>query len=203
VEEVVLTVPEDAGEIGEEGLEVDLLNLLVVRPLVDEGENLLTCFARVRPLPHFDRECHLNAPNLKKFDLDIRRIWVIKSDWIWNLEVLLVWELFGLLELLEVSVENIGQILVLFLAMELEAELKEVLSNFVVQMEELGILSERIHDNLCDLRVEVDPGDDLQFLDDFFKVTIGKEDELFRACFSFLDVGDRAILLILLVTLAE
>jgi len=115
----------------------------------------------------------------------------------------LLWELLCLLELLEVSVENIGQILVLFFALELQAEFKEVLSNFVVQVEEFGVLSERIHNDLCDLREELDFWSYLQLLDNFFKVTIGKEDELVRTCFSFLDMGDCAVLLNFLVTLTQ
>ena len=117
--------------------------------------------------------------------------------------VLLFRELLCLLELLEVGMENIGKILVLFLALELEAEFKEVLSHFVVQMEEFGVLSERIHDDLCDLCVEVDSWNDLQLLGNFFEVTIGKEDELLRTCLSFLDVGDCAVLHIFLVTFTQ
>ena len=70
-------------------------------------------------------------------------------------------------------------------------------------MEEFGVLSERIHDNFRDLSVEVDSGNDLQLFYDFFEITIGKENELLRTCLTFLDVGDRAILLIFLVTLAK
>ena len=143
-------------------------NLLV--SLVDQTEDYFTNFARVRPLFHFKRIFHLHAPDLKEFDLAIG---IIELNWVRDLGVLRIWELLSLLKLLEVCVKDVSQILVLFLAMELETELEEMLRNFVVQMEQFTVLSESIHDDLGYIGEEVDLRDDLQLLGDLFDVAIG------------------------------
>ena len=125
--------------------------------LVDQVENDLARPVGVRPLLHLDRVLNLVFPKFKKVLLALG---VVKLDGVGNLLVEeLVGVLLGLDQLLVVVVQRICQLPVLALAAELVAEGKQLLRHTVVQVEELGILTERVHDHLGHAGVEVDLGD--------------------------------------------
>lgn len=88
------------------------------------------------------------------------------------------WILLGLDELLEVIMEGVGQFSVLALASELEAESEQVACHLVVEMEQLGVLTEGLHDDLGHASVEVNPGDQTVLVNDTLKITVGEEEQL-------------------------
>ena len=77
------------------------------------------------------------------------------------------------------AVQRVSQLTVLTLALELETELEKVDSYLIVEMEQLGVLLDALHDRLRHRRVEINLGNQFVLLDDLFKVTIRHHDQLF------------------------
>ena len=82
--------------------------------------------------------------------------------------------------------ESLSEASVLSLAVELEAEVEKIVRDLVIDVKELGVLSECVHDDLCDTCVEVDPWDQPLLVNDLLKVTISQQDQLFRSRFDLL-----------------
>jgi len=58
------------------------------------------------------------------------------------------------------------------------AEVEERDSHRVVEVEKLGVLAQRVHDDLGYARVEVDAWDQTVLVNDFLQVTVGQKDKL-------------------------
>jgi len=98
VEQVVTTLEEDVGKLGEEGLQVASDDFLFL--LVDEVENDLTGLVGIGPLSHLDGVLDLSFTQLKEVLLAIE---VVQLDRVGDLRVEeLVWVLLGLDQLLVV-----------------------------------------------------------------------------------------------------
>ena len=74
----------------------------------------------------------MGTSQIKKFYLTFR---VIKLDWIGDLGVFRVWELFGFDKLLKVRVEHIRQFLIFLAALEFKAEFEEMRRYIVVKVQ--------------------------------------------------------------------
>ena len=171
MEEVVAALEEDVRELGEESLEVATDDLLFL--LVDEHKYDFTRAEGIGPVLHFESILDLSLAQLEKILLALR---IVEFDGIGDLAIgegLRV--LLSLDELLEVTVEGLGEATVLTLAVELVAELEELSSHEIVQVQKLGILAERVEDDLRDRGVEVDARDEAVLINDFLKLTVGKE----------------------------
>ena len=106
---------------------------------------------------------------------------VVKFDRVGDLCVeKLIRILLGLHQLLEVVVEGVSQLSVLALAAELVAEREEVLGDAIVEVEQLGVLAQSVHDHFGYARVEIDPWNQSILVDNILELTVGEEDELLR-----------------------
>ena len=106
---------------------------------------------------------------------------VVKFDRVGDLCVEeLIRVLLGLHQLLEVVVEGVSQLSVLALAAELVAEREEVLGDAIVEVEQLGVLAQSVHDHFGYARVEIDPWNQSILVDNILELTVGEEDELLR-----------------------
>ena len=106
---------------------------------------------------------------------------VLKFDRVGDLCVEeLIRVLLGLHQLLEVVVEGVSQLSVLALAAELVAEREEVLGDAIVEVEQLGVLAQSVHDHFGYARVEIDPWNQSILVDNILELTVGEEDELLR-----------------------
>lgn len=98
MEQVVSTVEEDVGELGEESLEVVPDDLLLL--LVDEGEDNLTGAVGIGPLLHLDGVLHLGLAELEQ---EFLAVGVVQLHWVRNLGVDEgLWVFLSLDKLLEV-----------------------------------------------------------------------------------------------------
>lgn len=112
---------------------------------------------------------------------------VVKFDRVGDLCVEeLIRVLLGLHQLLEVVVEGVSQLSVLALAAKLVAEREEILGDAIVEVEQLGVLAQSVHDHFGYARVEVDPWNQSILVDNILKLTIGEEDELLRGSVNLL-----------------
>ena len=146
MEEVVATLEEDGGQLGEEGLQVAPDDLLFL--LVDQSEDDLTGSVSIRPLSHFESILHLSLAQLEQELLAVR---VVKLHWVRDLGVdEYFWIFLGFDELLEVIVESVSETAVFSLAFELKTEGEKVARNLVIQVQKLGVLTKGVHDNLGD-----------------------------------------------------
>jgi len=106
---------------------------------------------------------------------------VVKFDRVGDLCVEeLIRVLLGLHQLLEVVVEGVSQLSVLALAAKLVAEREEILGDAIVEVEQLGVLAQSVHDHFGYARVEVDPWNQSILVDNILELTVGEEDELLR-----------------------
>lgn len=152
--------------------------------LVDQSVDDLTGAEGVRPLLHLESVLNLAFPELKQVLLALG---VVELDRVRDLTVgKLLWILLGFDELLEVVVEGVGQLSVLALRLEFEAEGEQVVGDCVVEVEQFGVLTQRVHDDLGHTRVEVDLWDQSLLVDDLIEVTVGHKDELLRGGIDFL-----------------
>jgi len=176
VEEVVTTTEEDVGELGEEGLQVASDDLLFL--LVDEIEDDLTGLVGVGPLSHLDGILDLSLAQLEEVLLAVE---VVQLYGVGDLRVEeLVWVLLGLDQLLVMVVKGVSKFPVLTLTVELEAEREQVLSHLVIEVEQLGVLAQGVHNHLGHARVEVDPWNKNVLVDDILELTVSEKDELLR-----------------------
>ena len=131
MEEIVARVEEDVGQLCEEGLKMAADDLLLL--LVNESENDLTSAVSICPLLHADGILNLDLSQLEQVLLALR---IVKLHRVGNLAVqehLRVLLLFD--ELLEVVVQCVGKSSVLTLAVELLAEVEQLSSDLVVDVE--------------------------------------------------------------------
>jgi hypothetical protein len=131
MEQMVVTLPEDLGQVCEEGLQIVFHNFLLL--LVDEGENGLTGAIGIRPFFHLESIPDLRVSQLKQIFL---AIWVFQLDREWNPMVDMLRVLLGLDKLLEMAVESVSQFLVLTVALVLKAEGEQILGDLVVLFQE-------------------------------------------------------------------
>ena len=86
--------------------------------------------------------------------------------------------------------EGVGQFSVFTLASELEAESEQVACHLVVEMEQLGVLTQGLHNDLGHAGVEVNPGDQTVLVNDTLKITVGEKEQLLWSGVDLLsDVG--------------
>jgi len=182
VEQVVATLEEDVGQLGEESLQMSSDDLLIL--LVDQGEDDLTGSVGIRPLLHLDGVLDLGLTELEQVLLALG---VVKLDRVRNLRVEeLVRVLLGLDELLEMVVEGLSELSVLALALEPGGKDEKSRGDLVVEMEELGVLTKGLHNDLGDAGEEVDSWDQTVLVDDLLKVAVGEQKELLGSGIDFL-----------------
>lgn len=146
MEEVVATLEEDCGQLGEESLQVAPDDLLFL--LVDQSEDDFTGSVSVGPLSHLQSILHLGLAQLEQELLAIR---VVKLHRVRDLGVDESFRVFlGFDKLLEVIVKSVSEAAVFSLAFELEAEGEKVGCNLVIEMQKLGVLTKGVHDDLGD-----------------------------------------------------
>mgnify|MGYP001626732568 CR=1 FL=1 len=176
MEQVVSTVEEDVGKLGEESLKVIPDDLFLL--FVDEGEDNLTGAVSIRPLLHLDGVLHLGLAELEQEFLAVR---VVQLHWVRNLGVDEgLWVFLSLDKLLEVIVKSVGKTAVFSLALELEAEREKIACNLIVLVQKFGVLAECVHDNLGDRGVELDPWDKTVLVNDVLDLAVGEKQKLIR-----------------------
>ena len=146
MEKIVARVEEDIGQLSKEGLKMAANDLLLL--LVDESEDDLTGAVGIGPLLHADGVLNLHLAQLEQILLALG---VVKLDRVGDLAVqehLRVLLLFD--ELLEVVVQCVSKSSVLTLAVELLAEVEQLRSDLVVDVEQLRVLTERVQNDLGD-----------------------------------------------------
>jgi hypothetical protein len=184
VEHVMLALEEDFAHVFEVGQKVSLLGLLGVEVL-HKLEDGLRSLEGILPDFHVEGVFELLGSELEEL---YNAIFVIKFDRVGNLVRLNRVGLLLLLKDLTVMVvkgfTKSGELLA---ALESLAEFKEMDSHSVVDPKSLGVVTEGVEDDLADISVEVNLGEEVVLLVDKVHVAIGNQNQLFRSGVRFLD----------------
>jgi len=184
VEHVMLALEEDLAHVLEVGQEVSLLGLLGVEVL-HQLEDGLGGLEGILPDFHVEGVLELLGSEFKKLD---NALFVVELNRVGDLVRL---DRVGLLLLLEdlavVVVEGLTKSSELLAALESLAEFEERDSDGVVDAESLRVVTEGVENDLADIGVEVNLGEEVVLLVDEVHVAVSNHHQLFRSSVGLLD----------------